>query len=45
MNKNYDVTFVITEILTKEVKKRIMFDDQEINRLAAKHGFTYKLVP
>jgi len=44
-NKNYDVTFVITEVLTKEVKKRITFDDQEIDRLAAKHGFRYELVP
>jgi len=45
MNKNYDITFEITEVLTKEVKKRISFDDQEISRLAMKHGFKYKLVP
>jgi len=44
-DKNYDITFIITEVLSKEVKKRIMFDDQEINRLAAKHGFKFKLVP
>jgi len=44
-SKNYDVTFVITEVLTKEIKKRIAFDDQEVERLAIKHGFRYELVP
>jgi len=44
MNKNYDVTFLIVETVTKEVKKRITFDDQEIRRLAQVHKFSYKEV-
>ena len=44
-DRNYEITFEITEVLTKFVKKTIRFDDQEISRLGMKHNFKFKLIP
>jgi len=45
MKHKYELTFEITQVNNKEIKKIVEFEDTEIELLAQRHSFKFKKMP